>query len=361
MATQFGFNLTFYSTFYNNSLLNFWPSASNGFQAIHAAGVGNASVQIHDNILVNAGWTAISASNSVSIHHNAIQNETNCLSIGSGTNVSVYSEDNTYILCGVQSAAWGASGATTIISRNDQFTTANATSLAAMRFLGTGANPIFTNLLLSASGTTGAAFQCGVGNTCTVDGQNNSIFNSSSGAAPGILNAGTMILQNTTVGSTNGTGVSNSGTLFVKSGNTFNNGITNTGVITGIDGQGVYQGSCTGVVTSAATVGLYNLGQTAATTCTSTTVGSGRVMSQAGKIYALYCTATAGNQATDACKVVLNGVAQTMTCSLNAVASCTDGAVAHVITYAQGDIVGVEVIAGTATTLANVKGLIVTN
>ncbi len=125
-------------------------------------------------------------------------------------------------------------------------------------------------------------------------------------------------------------------------------------------GRGALSGACTGVVTSATTVGLYSLGQFTTSTCVTAAVGLGRVMNYSGSIYGLSCTATAGNQATDACTVVKNGAAQTMTCSLNGVASCVDVTAGHVVAFVPGDIISIEVIGGALTTLANVKGTAVT-
>jgi hypothetical protein len=124
-----------------------------------------------------------------------------------------------------------------------------------------------------------------------------------------------------------------------------------------IGGSNDLRGTCTGVVTSATTVGLYGLGEMSASTCTVATVTLGQVMERTGKILGLTCTAgVAGNQATDACTIVKNGVAQPMTCSLNGATRCTDFAQTHWVSFVKGDIISIEVIAGTSTTLSGVTG-----
>lgn len=155
------------------------------------------------------------------------------------------------------------------------------------------------------------------------------------------------------------TAITGSGTFNDIGGNKVTQGLVN--VQTGVNFRGaqVLNGSCTGTVTSAATVGLYNAGQNAATTCTSTTVNLGRIMGSAGTLEGLVCNAgTGGNQTADACKVLKNGVATTLTCSLNGVTFCTDNS--HTTAYAYGDNISIEVVAGTSTTLANVTASVLT-
>jgi hypothetical protein len=148
--------------------------------------------------------------------------------------------------------------------------------------------------------------------------------------------------------------INSNGTFYDLGGNTVTGtGLTNPQSSSVWTGDQIIGGSCTGVVTSATTVGLYGAGQTAATTCTSTTL-QGQVVNRSGTLVGLSCSATAGNQATSACTVIKNGSPTAVTCSLNGVAFCAD--TTHTAAYAVGDVIGIEVVAGTSDTLANVKG-----
>jgi len=353
-----GFTCFFQCEFYNVWFLNYFPSTSVNFTALTCAGVTNAITECHNNIFLNSGeQSVILGADGVLFYNNQIQNATNCMLVNNGGTVRMH--DNVIALCNSQNALTLAAG-TTLYSNNDRFNDANA----AATVLNISGTFIATNDQINGAGT-GTAINCTSGAICNFGGESTTISIGAS-AGPALNNsAGTVILRNTALSASSGVGLANgaTGTVTVKDGNTFLNGITNAagGVFNGQDGNGVYTGACTGVVTSATTVGLYGLGQFTATTCTSTTVSIGRVMSKPGSVYGLYCTATAGNQAADACTVVKNGVAQTMTCSLNAVTNCFDGATGHVVTFVAGDILGIEVIAGTATTLAGVKGTLVTN
>lgn len=362
---QIGFNIGFYGAIYNVHMLNYFPcdnvACSNAFTAISAGGVGNAPAYVYDNNLMYAGNTSIAVSNDVYIHDNVSDFNNRCLSVGSGP---VYSSNNTFVLCGVQGGIRFDVNNGTLFSSNDQIS-CRGSSLPCVglgQSGGTGTLVADNIAITQTATTTGVALSLAANTTAKIGGVSSIIATSASngGTGSGISNAGTLTLQNTAVSGAGTTvALNNSSSAIIKEGNSFSTGITNTGSISGQQGQGVLEGACTGVVTSASTVGLYGLGQFTATTCTSTTVNLGQVMSKTGTIYALYCTATAGNQAADACTVVKNGAAQTMTCSLNAVTACTDGTTAHAVTYVAGDVIGIEVIAGTATTLANVKGLAV--
>jgi hypothetical protein len=371
LNAKVGFNESFYSEFYNVSFLNWYPcdniACSNTFIPLQATGVGNAASYVHDNICLNSGSQSgcINISGDVYVTHNSIQNTNQCLGAGSpGAGFTGFLTENSLVLCGIQGAvAFGNGGGGTQYSTNDTFS-GGGTSLACIKF--TAPQTVYFKNVTMGCGptTTGPTLSVPASVTVAVEGEHSSIawsnINGGSGGTA-LINAGTVTLRNTSVTCAGTcTAINNSGTLLFKEGNVISGGaITNTGTIQVIEGEGGYQGACTGVVTSGTTVALFNLGETATTTC-STAVGTGgQVATKAGTIYALYCTATAGNQATDACTVVKNGAAQTMTCSLNGVATCTDGTVAHWVSYVQGDILAIEVIGGAATTLANVKGVIV--
>lgn len=357
-----GFSIQFYGSFHDVFFLNYFPSSTQQFTPLVASGVGNAAPTVYNNVFLNSGNSSMTISNGVGVFNNAIQNVNRCVTDNGASQGSNYYAYNHFVLCGIQGAITmgGSSGAS--YSSNDTISCAAATSLPCINLNNTNQNYYAENLIMSMAGTTGPAISCTSGSKCTVysDTTGGSVVSASAGTSNAITNGGTFTLRNTTIASTGGAAISNSGTVLFKEGNVISTGgLTNTGTIQVIPSMAGYVGSCTGVVTSATTVGLYGLAQQTVTSCTSTTVANGQVMAKPGSVYALYCTATAGNQASDACTVVKNGVAQTMTCSLNAVTSCTDGTVAHQIAYVAGDILGIEVIGGTATTLANVKGLIV--
>jgi hypothetical protein len=355
MSGGFIFDIFFNSTFYNMFLQDVFPSSANMVTTLRARSTTDGVTSVHSNIFYNSGEQSIGG--------------------GNGGDGVIYFDNNIQGFFGLQTTGIVRSHDNWISHNNTSLTTVGGTNgfsdrdnfLASTGTFGVqtpSASASYQFLNTRMTGTEnggGATFFCQSTDTCIVGGEASLVTNSGTGSA--ILNAGTLTLRNATLtNSGGGVTLSNSGTVIFKEGNSFLTGnITNTGVFQVVDGEGGYQGACTGVVTSATTVGLYGLGQTAATTCTSTTVASGRVMTKTGKVYALYCTATAGNQAADACTVVKNGAAQTMTCSLNAAASCTDGTVAHQVSFVQGDILGIEVIGGTGTTLANVKGTLVTN
>jgi hypothetical protein len=358
---QSGFALSFNSEFDHMSVFDFFPSNANNFIAIQDAGVLNAITRFHDNLVINSGFTTVQFSNAdINFNDNWIQGGgAVCVLINSATTIRIKSRGNRITLCPTNGAVQAQ--ANSDWDSDDDIFGAVGTSLPVVSLAGIAK---FHNVVMGGAQTTGPALNTVVGSTTIIDGESN-IIGSASGTANGISNAGTLTLRNTAVSSTGGTGLANAATgiVNVKDGNAFANAVTNAsgGVFQGQSGNGVYSGACTGVVTSATTVGLYGLGQQAATTCTSTTVASGQVMSHSGSVYALYCTATAGNQATDACTVVKNGAAQTMTCSLNGVTNCMDGTTGHLVTFVAGDILGIEAIGGAATTLAAVKGTLVTN
>lgn len=338
-----------------------FPQFGTNFTCVNMTGTANSITSFHDNQVLNACGTAITANvEDINISSNWIQGSNACLA-ALGSRIKTWG--NRITLCGTNGAIVMNSG-TDDLESDDTAIESQGTSLPVVNIsAAAGTTWKAHNPQIIAAQTTGPALGISSGNTAAVGGEICSIT-SVTGSANAVNNAGTFQVDhcNMTLGASSGVSLNNSGTLINGPGNNYSSGITNTGTITGNDGNGVLQGACTGTVTSATTVGLYTLGQTTVTTCTSTTVANGRVMPKPGTIYALYCTAgTAGNQATDACTLVKNGSAQSMTCSLNGVTSCTDGTVGHQNNFVQGDIISVEIIGGAATTLANVKGTLVTN
>lgn len=119
---------------------------------------------------------------------------------------------------------------------------------------------------------------------------------------------------------------------------------------------------CTGVVTASQTLGLYGTGpNVTATTCTSTTIGSGIVMQNTGTIINLLVTSTAAgvNASSGVVTVIKNGSTQTLTCTIGTGTSCSDAT--HQISYIPGDLISIQFTTQAADTLAGVKATIVAN
>ena len=361
MNGQTAWNLGFNSDVYGIEMLDFFPSTTQRLIPLAITGVAGSTSVLRDSRFYDAGAGGINISGG-SVNTSNLWFQGSALAVGySSTTTALQPEldsNNTWSLDTAGPfgfACFATFGVAGILRVTNDFISCSG----AGNTVGTTStdNLFFTNTFIGASGT-GNAFQNVAGSTVSFDG---STLNVAAGSGLCLNNAGTVTMRNTTcTGAAAANSLTNSGTLNIKEGNSFVKGITNTGTINVVDGAGGYTGACTGTVTSASTVFLYGLGQTTASTCTATAQVGGKVMTKPGTAYALYCTAgTGGNQAADACTLVKNGAAQTMTCSLNGVTSCTDGTAAHQIAYVQGDILAIEVIAGTGTTLANVKGTMV--
>ncbi|HEV2990830.1 MAG TPA: hypothetical protein VG759_20495 [Candidatus Angelobacter sp.] len=115
------------------------------------------------------------------------------------------------------------------------------------------------------------------------------------------------------------------------------------------------QGTCTGTATASSTLGLYQLGELAATTCTSTTVNIGQVMNRAGTLLNLQVTAGTGgvNASSGVFTVLKNGSAATLTCTAGTATSCSD--VTHTAAFAVGDVISIQFTTQAAETLAGIK------
>lgn len=217
----------------------------------------------------------------------------------------------------------------------------------------------FTDTTLQGIGSNSAAVICGTGCTGYLTnflGNPGSIGGTNIGLD--ITGTGIIYLKNSLIAGGSGGAVAGTGTLVNLGGNNSTAGPwTFTGTYT--DQTGTFSGAkCTGVATAASTLGLYGTGPNeTATTCTSTTIGSGIIMSKAGKIFELLAKATAGgvNASSGAVTVLKNGVAQSMTCTIGTGTSCIDGATAHVVTVAKGDLISIQFTTQTAETLAGVS------
>lgn len=120
----------------------------------------------------------------------------------------------------------------------------------------------------------------------------------------------------------------------------------------------VIAGSCTGTATSSATLGLFGAGNLSTTTCTSTTVNLGPAM-RAGTLRSLAVTVSTGgvNSSSGVFKVLDNGTATGITCTLGTSTSCSDAT--HSATTAVGDIITIEFTTQASETLAGVKASVI--
>jgi hypothetical protein len=120
----------------------------------------------------------------------------------------------------------------------------------------------------------------------------------------------------------------------------------------------VLTGRCSGTATASSTIGLFQLGELTAATCTSTTVTLGPVMNHAGTVSNLSVTAGTGGVGTGSgvftVNVVHNGTTTntTVTCTLNTGTTCSD--TTHTATFAIGDIVTIQFTTASGETIANV-------
>lgn len=126
-----------------------------------------------------------------------------------------------------------------------------------------------------------------------------------------------------------------------------------------VDGH-MLKGACTGTATSSSTLGLYGTGPNeTATTCTSTTLGSGVVMTQGRTLATLQVTAThVGVSASSGVVTVLrNGVATTITCTIGTATSCHD--FAHTVAVSAGDLISIQFTTQASEVLAGVQASII--
>ncbi len=119
------------------------------------------------------------------------------------------------------------------------------------------------------------------------------------------------------------------------------------------------QGTCTGTATASSTLGLYSLGELAATTCTSTVVNIGQVMNRAGSLVNLQSIAGTGgvNASSGVFTVLKNGSATTLTCTMGTATSCSD--ITHSAAFVAGDVISIQFTTQAAETLAGVKASVV--
>lgn len=173
---------------------------------------------------------------------------------------------------------------------------------------------------------------------------------------------GTLYLSNSQIlgGVTSGACTGNTGTLVNRGGNTSLGGPWLCGV-TYIDQSGTFSGAgCSGTMAASLTTGgLYSKDfQTPTSNVCATignTPGSGVRILKPGTVLSIIVHASAGgvNASDGVFTVFKNGVAQTMVATLGTGTLAVDGAVAHEIPVAKGDIINVEAATQAATTIAN--------
>ncbi len=213
-----------------------------------------------------------------------------------------------------------------------------------------GLNPSGGNATINIHGgtilcTNGAAVGC--------------IHFGSGGATVNLFENSTVTPSGTTQFAAEGTSgiVNDDGTTAWTAGTT---GLIQNGVTYSVQAGNGVQGACTGVASAASTLGLYGTGPNVTlTTCTSTTIGAGKLMTRAGTLKALIVSAGTGgvNASSGVVTVLKNGSTTTMTCTLGTGTSCTD--ITHTQTYATGDLISIQFTTQAAETLANVKAVVV--
>jgi hypothetical protein len=181
------------------------------------------------------------------------------------------------------------------------------------------------------------------------------------GSGGGTVSAsGSCLTGGSTNGAINATGAA--GTFIDLGGNKFIGPILNTGTNLTYSTQGgeSIKGVCTGTASAASTLGLYGTGSNVtASTCTSTTLGAGKIMTSAGTLQSLIVTAGTGgvNASSGVFTVLKNGSTTTMTCTTGTATSCSD--TTHTVAYAAGDLISIQFTTQAAETLANIKATVV--
>ena len=110
----------------------------------------------------------------------------------------------------------------------------------------------------------------------------------------------------------------------------------------------------TGTCTSSSTLGFYNLGQTAATSCTSTVLNLGQSFTQNETVLGIYVSVGTGgvNASSGVVTIFKNGVATPITCTVGTTGFCSD--FTHGTAFFASDVISAQVTTQAAETLANV-------
>lgn len=233
--------------------------------------------------------------------------------------------------------------------------------------IGTGATLTSINSSYQANDAPGASISLGTNSTLNLL-SNDLVANGGSGlnGVIGIFYGSTGATVRASYSTING-GVSGGISVNGVAGNTFYDVIANkfvagsAGIWNGVVGTWLVdsghslKGSCTGTVTASTTLGLYGTGpNVTATTCASTIIGSGTVMSGIRTLNYLFVNAGTGgtNASSGVVTVLKNGSATGMTCTLGTTTFCQSSTA---VTTADGDLISVSFTTQAADTLANVK------
>lgn len=196
----------------------------------------------------------------------------------------------------------------------------------------------FTNDLLT-SNTFGPA--CSQPRSIYIDGSAATVYAQNANFGPGNPSATTIL----------------AGTLYDLGGNAIGP-LSLTGGQIIADGHSLF-GGCTGAASPSATLGLFGTGpNVTATTCTSTTIGTGILMNGTRTLRNLVVNAShAGvNSSSGVVTVLRNGSSTAITCTLGTTTLCVDGT--HSVTVSPGDLISVEFTTQTSETLAGVQAFV---
>lgn len=223
-----------------------------------------------------------------------------------------------------------------------------------------------------ANGGAFSSSSCDLGSTVVFDGAKIGVgtpaagaigwqFNNFGSGGQCILDAEGSLFKGSATGSAILSAIAGQGIFIDRGNNTFTGPMNFSGTYINQTALNV-AGACTGTATASQTLGLYGTGpNVTATTCTSTTIGSGIVMTKAATIYELLATDThvGVNASSGAVTVLKNGVAQSMTCTLGTGTACQDGAVAHQISVSPGDLIAIQFTTQAVEVLAGVKASLI--
>lgn len=169
-----------------------------------------------------------------------------------------------------------------------------------------------------------------------------------------VLNSGGQVQATNTCFAATGTAINTGGNFIDLGGNTVSSGNVLPTSTALWRGDQILSGTCSGTATASSTLGLFQLGQFSAATCTSTTVSLGKAMSMSGTLRGLTVHAGTGgvNASSGVVTVLKNGSATTLTCTLGTSTFCTDST--HSVAYSNRDVISIQFTTQTSETLANV-------
>jgi hypothetical protein len=196
--------------------------------------------------------------------------------------------------------------------------------------------------------------------------RDSTIQTSGAGVSAAFVQTGDILRATNTVftapATSNQIAVTQAGSIFFDAnGNSFTGGgaiaVTVGGAIVA-DGHSL-TGACTGTATSSSTLGLYGTGpNVTASTCTSTNIGTGTVMTTVRTLQGLVVNAShAGVNASSGVVTVLkNGSATAITCTIGTATFCSDGT--HTVSTVAGDLISIQFTTQATEVLAGVNAFI---